>query len=100
MSAKIHIFKTALDDLQATLDYYESQSQGLEQRFSKAVNERIKFIAGNPEASPVRTEGFRGAQLKKFPYTIYYDFDERNNLVSISAVLHDKRDRKILQERL
>jgi plasmid stabilization system protein ParE len=100
MAAKIHIFETALDDLQDALDYYESQSQGLEQRFSKAVNERIQFVANHPEASPVRAENFRGAQLKKLPYTIYYDFDEHNNCISISAVLHDKRARKILKERL
>ena len=35
MSATIHIFKSALDDLQNALDWYDSQSFGLEQRFSK-----------------------------------------------------------------
>ncbi len=67
MSATLHIFKTALDDLQNALDWYESQSNGLESRFSKAVNERLSFIADYPEASSIRVEGFRGAQLKKFP---------------------------------
>jgi plasmid stabilization system protein ParE len=99
MSAKIHIFKTALDDLQDALDWYEAQSVGLEQRFSKSVNERIKFIANNPEASSIRAEGFRGAQLKKFPYTIYYDYDDAQQMVYVSAVLHDKRDKKILRIR-
>jgi plasmid stabilization system protein ParE len=99
MSAKIHVFKTALDDLQDALDWYEAQSVGLEQRFSKAVNERMKFIANNPEASPIRAEGFRGAQLKKFPYTIYYDYDDAQQVAYVSAVLHDKRDRKVLRVR-
>ena len=99
MSNTIHIFKSALDDLQNALDWYDSQSYGLEQRFSKEVNERLTFIAEHPEASPVRAENFRGTQLKKFPYTIYYDFDEVNAVVHIAAVLHDKRDRKILKKR-
>lgn len=99
MSAKIHIFKTALNDLQDALNWYENQSTGLEQRFSKAINERIKFIATHPEASPIRAEGYRGAQLKKFPYTIYYDYDDTQQVVFVSAVLHDKRDRKILKNR-
>ena len=99
MSYPIHIFKSALDDMQQALDWYDAQSTGLEQRFSKEVNQRLSFIAENPEASPVRAENFRGAQLKKFPYTIYYDFDAAIGIVYIAAVLHDKRDRKILKKR-
>ena len=99
MSHTIHIFKSALDDLQNALDWYDSQSHGLEELFSKEVNNRLVFIAENPEASPIRSENFRGAQLKKFPYTIYYDFDETNGVVHIAAVLHNKRDRKILKKR-
>jgi plasmid stabilization system protein ParE len=100
MSATLHLFKTALDDLQDALDWYESQSIGLEQRFSKEINERLAFITTYPEASPVRVEHFRGAQLKKFPYTIYYDFEETQNTVHIAAVLHNKRDKNVLKERL
>jgi plasmid stabilization system protein ParE len=99
MSATLHIFKAALDDLQDALDWYESQSAGLEQRFSKELNTRLMFISNHPEASPIRTEDFRGTQLKKFPYTIYYDFDEPQNVVYVTAVLHNKRDRTILKER-
>ncbi len=99
MSATLHIFKAALDDLQDALDWYDSQSTGLEQRFSKDINDRLSFISNHPEASPVRAEGFRGALLKKFPYTIYYDFDEHRNVVDVAAVLHNKRDRSVLGER-
>jgi plasmid stabilization system protein ParE len=99
MSAKLHILKAALDDLQNALDWYESQSTGLEQRFSKEINERLTFISAHPEASPVRAEDFRGTQLKKFPYTIYYDYYHTQNVVYVAAVLHNKRDRNVLQER-
>lgn len=100
MSSTIKIVKSALDDLQDALDWYESQSEGLEQRFFKEINERLKFIATYPEASLVRAESFRGKQLKKFPYTIYYRFHESANLVEISAILHDKRDKSILKTRV
>ncbi len=100
MSATLHIFKAALDDLQNALDWYESQSSGLENRFSKEINERLTFISNHPEASPFRAENFRGTQLKKFPYTIYYDYNDLQNVVYVAAVLHNKRDRNILQERM
>lgn len=99
MSATLHIFKSALDDLQTALDWYDSQSTGLEQRFSKEINDRLTFISNHPEASPIRAEHFRGTQLKKFPYTIYYDFEEIKNVVYVAAVLHNKRDRTVLKER-
>ena len=100
MSATLHIFKAALDDLQDALDWYESQSSGLEQRFSKEINERLNFISNYPEASSFRIENFRGTPLKKFPYTIYYDYNDQQNIVYVAAVLHNKRDRSILEERL
>ncbi len=99
MSVKLHIFKSALDDLQDALDWYESQSTGLEQRFSKEINDRLAFISNHPEASPIRAEDFRGTQLKKFPYTIYYDYETTQNIVFVAAVLHNKRDRSVLGER-
>jgi plasmid stabilization system protein ParE len=85
--------------LDNALNWYESQSEGLEQRFSKDINERLSFITTYPEASPVRIKNFRGAQLKKFPYTIYYVFDEGLNVVRVVAVLHNKRDKNVLTER-
>ena len=44
------IFKTALDDLHEALNWYDSQSQGLEQRFSKEIDQRLAFITKHPEA--------------------------------------------------
>ena len=57
MSNTIHIFKSALDDLQNALDWYDSQSNGLEQRFSKEVNARLIFSTAyleNPLHESVR----------------------------------------------
>ncbi len=99
MRATLHISKQALYDLQDALDWYEAQSIGLEQRFSKAVNDRLTFISKNPEASAIKLEGYRAAQLRKFPYTIYYEYDIANNSANVVAVLHNKRDTKILKDR-
>ena len=47
MSATLHIFKAALDDLQDALDWYASQSAGLEQRFSRGYRCLSFFISDN-----------------------------------------------------
>ncbi len=71
MSNTLHVIKSALDDIQNALDWYESQSIGLEQRFHKALMVRLKFIQTHPEATSSLDNRFRFVQLKKFPFTIY-----------------------------
>jgi plasmid stabilization system protein ParE len=100
MSNTLHVVQSALDDIQNALDWYESQSAGLEQRFHKALMERLKFIQTYPEATPFLDKRFRGVQLKKFPFTIYYNYDETNAFVRVAAILHNKRDKSILKNRV
>jgi plasmid stabilization system protein ParE len=100
MSNTLHVVQSALDDIQNALDWYESQSAGLEKRFHKALMERLTFIQTNPEAASFLDKRFRGVQLKKFPLTIYYNYDETNAIVRVAAVLHNKRDKSILKNRI
>ncbi len=100
MSNTLHVLQSALDDIQNALEWYESQSTGLEQRFHKALMERLKFIQIHPEATSFWDKRFRGVQLKKFPFTIYYNYDEANAVIRVAAVLHNKRDKSILKERV
>jgi hypothetical protein len=51
MSNTLHVIKSALDDIQNALDWYESQSAGLEIRFHKVLMERLKHIQTYPETS-------------------------------------------------
>lgn len=99
MSNTLHVIQSALDDIQNALDWYESQNAGLEQRFHKGLMERLKFIQTYPEATSFFDKRFRGVQLKKFPFTIYYNYDEVNAVVRVTAVLHNKRDKSILKSR-
>ena len=49
MSNTFHVIQSALDDIQNALNWYESQSLGLEQRFHKALMKRLKFIQTIPK---------------------------------------------------
>ncbi len=99
MSNTLHVIQSALDDIQNALDWYEAQSTGLEQRFHKALMERLKFIQTHPEASSFLDKRFCGVQLKKFPFTIY-NYNEANAVIRVAAVLHNKRNKSILKERV
>lgn len=62
--------------------------------------ERLKFIQTHPEATSFLDKRFRSVQLKKFPFTIYYNYDEANATLRVAAVFHNKRDKSILKERI
>jgi plasmid stabilization system protein ParE len=100
MGNSLHVIQSALDDIQNALDWYASQSEGLETRFHKALMERLKFIQKNPEAASFLDSRFRGSKLKKFPFTVYYNFDEANAMVRVGAILHNKRNKSVLKTRI
>ena len=98
-TTKLHITQLAFDDIQNAIEWYLAQSNGLELRFYNHLIDRLKFIRANPEAAAFLDSRFRGSQLKKFPFTVYYHYDEVNDRVKIAAVLHNKRNRSILEKR-
>ncbi|WP_366937072.1 type II toxin-antitoxin system RelE/ParE family toxin [uncultured Spirosoma sp.] len=58
------------------------------------------LILGNPYLYQEHLLFVRRAHLRKFSYTIYYVVDEINSIILIIAVLHQKQDPAIIQERL
>ena len=98
-TTKLHITQPAFDDIQNAMEWYVAQSDGLELRFYKHLIDRLKFIRANPEAAAFLDKRFRGSQLKKFPFTVYYHYNEVHDQVKIAAVLHNKRNRSILKKR-
>ena len=69
---KLHITQSALDDIQNSMEWYFEQNDELGLRFYKHLIDRLKFIRANPEAAAFLDNRFRGSQLKKFPFTVYY----------------------------
>ena len=98
-TTKLHITQLAFDDIQNAMVWYLAQSNSLELRFYNHLIDRLKFIRANPEAAAFLDSRFRGSQLKKFPFTVYYHYYEVHDRVKIAAVLHNKRNSSILEKR-
>jgi hypothetical protein len=58
----------ALDDINATVNYYEGLKQGLGDRFSKQLQATLNAIKRNAYFAAVRYDDIRAARIKKFPY--------------------------------
>ena len=90
----------------AALIEYEEAAQYAEDRFGCG----IKFIAAMRAAldsivtDPTRFQsvgqGVRILRLKRYPYYVFYHYDEASDAVTIYAVAHHKRQENYWRKRL
>ena len=86
---------------EATLDFaesmlwYESQQEGLSDRFKKAIDDTLSRIQDKPLLFPIVKSNFREASVPIFPYTIVYRFNKLKSHIIIAAIYHAKRNPKM-----
>lgn len=98
MAKKFRFDPGAEKDIQEAYQWYESQEEGVGNKFLKELNEKIDTIIEKPESRFSDEEGVRRASLKKFPYFIFYLFFPP--LIIVVAVWHFSRDRNAWKKRL
>lgn len=79
----------AKEQLFESVEYYEQIEVGLGKRFQLDLDSKMKTVRQFPEIAQTTYEEFRGISLKEFPYTVFYDFDDK--YVDIYAVAHQAR---------
>jgi toxin ParE1/3/4 len=89
--------RDAEQELVGALRFYETQEQGLGERFLDAVDRAIVNIVEFPQAWPVIEEDVRKCLLVGFPYAILYFMEEET--IEILAVMHLKRKPNYWRER-
>ena len=76
--------------LEAT-HYYEDRSYLAGDRFVAAVRAAVNVIMTDPQRWPTARNNARVIPLKKFPFRLYYTWDEAGQHICIQAVMHEKR---------
>ena len=71
--------------------WYEDRSIFAGDRFLFAVRSAVKSILADPVRYQPVGDGIRVFRLKKYPFRLYYTFDEEAQFVCIYAVMHEKR---------
>jgi toxin ParE1/3/4 len=87
---------SALADIETAYNWYEDQREGLGDRFIADVRETAARIDANPKGYEKRIREARKANLKHFPYALWFKI-ENNNLVI--ACLHARRNPVLTKER-
>lgn len=97
VSFRVVVRKSAESDLLAAAKWYEEQSRGLGTEFLRAVDVCIASVAGNPAMFAVMYRNIRRALLRRFPYGVFFLFD--NDCITIIACLHGRQNLDRLKKR-
>ena len=98
MPREIVLIPEAVRDANDGYWWYEEQDAGLGEEFLRCLAAAYAKITENPEHYPARIDSFRQILIRRFPYAIYYEHDERT--VWIHCIFHCSQDPKTLLKRL
>jgi plasmid stabilization system protein ParE len=88
----------AKSDIEQAAWYYEAQKPGLGADFAQEVQRIIGLIASQPLRYGIRFGAWRRANLRRFPYAVFYQVTE--DVPVVFAVLYGRSDFKpLLQSR-
>jgi len=90
MSPAVVIRAAAVLDLASAHAWYLKESDNLATRFQSEVDAAMVSIGRNPQMYPSVRGDIRRAMTRRFPYAIYFIFNERR--ISVLRVLHQARD--------
>jgi plasmid stabilization system protein ParE len=94
----IILLPEAVTDVADAYDWYELECPGLGEEFLKCLEDAYDLVAENPQHYPVRFDAFRRILVRRFPYAVYFEFDDKS--VVIHYVFHcaqapDKLSRRL-----
>ena len=99
-SYQVVILGEAQFDLEEIIGWYEDQRAGLGETFFSRYQHTEALLANNPFLFQEKLLFVRQALVSRTQYAIYYAIDEKNKIVEIIAVLHQRRDPDILRKRI
>lgn len=98
MHRKLVFTDDAAGDIAEAYRWYESQRIGLGEDLLLRVEACADRVRRMPTMHEVVHSEFRRALVRKFPYSLFYDFDGES--VVVHAVLHNARDPGVWRQRL
>jgi toxin ParE1/3/4 len=92
----------ANEDLLEARAWYDNIRPPLGERFALAIEAAVEAIAGHPLQFPVVHQGRRRAGVRRFPYGIFFEIEEREvqeHRIVVLACFHGRRDPRRWQSR-
>ncbi len=99
MDFKVIVNEDAYLDLLDAVDYYESKSLGLGEKFFKIYKDKIIELQKNPSYYGYHLDDFRRISFVNFPYIMIYKIID-NNLVIIYEITFEGRSPETISRKL
>ncbi len=80
----------AKSEVKSAILWYERQQKGLGEKFLASLENAVDKIRYNPFAYPEIHKNFRRILLKRFPYSLFYLFE--NDTVYIFSVFNSRQN--------
>jgi toxin ParE1/3/4 len=94
VSCRLIIAPLAEADIGDSFAWYEQRTEGLGRLFVLSIEAKLIAIARSPQAFRKRVGAYRLAATERFPYAIYFIWDEAAGIVTVRRVLHFKQDKR------
>ena len=91
MGYKIRIQPKIFFDVERAYLYYSINSSVVAEKFYEEFNSALDIIKSNPFFQ-IRYKEYRSVKLKSFPYSIYYEVEESDKVVTCYALVHLAQD--------
>lgn len=95
----VHFEAEALIEYEDAAQYAEDHF-GCGQKFVAAIRAALDAMAKEPTRFQPVGQGVRIYRLKRYPYYLFYYFDEQSDTVTVYAVAHHKRQQNYWRARL
>ncbi len=90
MKYELILRKGAEKDIAEAFRWYEEKVSGLGSEYIFSVDRVMDSIQRNPERYPVIYESARRALLHRFPYSVFFVWEQKR--ISVLAVMHTARN--------
>ena len=94
----VELSDDAENDFDKSYRHYSEISKTIAENFFHQVNISLEGIKDGPKSFPLIYQNTRKCIVKKFPFVIYFQFDEA--LIKVIAIFHTSRNPVIWNERI
>jgi mRNA-degrading endonuclease RelE of RelBE toxin-antitoxin system len=91
MAYNLTILPKAQEEILKAFEYYEHISLSVLTNFDNQLEEVYKNLEKNPFYQ-VRYKHLRAIPFKSFPFLVFFDVDQDNNIIYIYSVFHTSQD--------
>lgn len=88
MARTLLVSSRANTDIVSAFQWYEQRAPGLGTDFVRRVDAALLLVQRSPQLFRMRHGRMRMAMTTRFPFAIYFIWDEPSDLISIRRVLH------------